>query len=176
MQALHDLRQLVQQALSQLGGLTTNLASNYNPASYNSATQNALQNALSGVGQNTATGFQGINSAGNLASILNDTSTGSLGSLLKASLVGTATKAVTDGIAESVKKDGAGWLKSLVGLVGGAGPQRDPQADIEAARQMLYQHGIDPGGLSDDEIRAIINGINLDQYPDLTKAANQGGL
>ncbi len=37
--------QLVANALQSLGGLTTNLATNYNPAAYNNATQDALKNA-----------------------------------------------------------------------------------------------------------------------------------
>ncbi len=171
--------QLVANALSSLGGLTTNLATNYNPAAYNSATQDALKNALSGVGQNTETGFQGLETANKLASTLTDAQGTSLKGLLTASLVGSGTKALADGIKKN--PDGSdGWLMTILKKIplpgGGHTTGRQDIIDIEAARQQLAQHGIDSTGLNDDEIRAIINGIDLDQYPDLTKTANQGGL
>ncbi len=143
--------QLVQQALSQLGGLTTNLASNYNPASYNSATQNALQNALSGVGQNTNTGLAGINSAGNLANTLNETSSNSLVNLLKASLVGAGTNALT-------QKDSSGnsLLTKLLGLLGGGSNGRDPDLDLQALTDFLQNTPIDSPDYNTETLRKIL--------------------
>jgi hypothetical protein len=57
------------------------------------------------------------------------------------------------------------WKQALniLGLGGGGSP-RDPNADISAMKDYLGNKGIDVSNLSDDEIRAIINGIDLSGF------------
>ena len=95
-------------AMNTGAGLTSALGQIYNPASFLNANESAL-NGLSGVVQaGTNSQFQGLNTAGNLLGIANESDPNSWSSLLKAALLSTAANNAGT-IAQGAAKLG-GWI------------------------------------------------------------------
>lgn len=82
-------RQTAMSALGTGAGLTSALAGAYNPASMFSANEGALSGLLDTVNAGTGAGFQGLNTAGNLANVLQEMQPGSFRNTLLAALLST---------------------------------------------------------------------------------------
>lgn len=154
--------------LSALGGESSALGtvgSLYNPNAFANTTSNSLANALSGVNASNLTGFQGINSAGNLAGTLNDTSTGSLGSLLKASLLGTGVNALTTPLGNSKKT----ILGSLLGLIPGLGGGGSPGApDTKSALENYLDNTVGANwrdSINSDQVEFLLSQAGNSKTP-----------
>lgn len=121
-------RQTALSAMNTGAGLASSMANAYNPTPLFGANEGALAGLLNTVNSGTASGFQGLNTAGNLAGVLGESQPTSFKNMLLAALAGTAADAVGEHAGEIGRwvVEGGKWLFKKIPGVGGNPNQPPP--------------------------------------------------